>query len=98
MKLGGQARRVLDNFLDKWDHPNADNLDYEDAFTCEANRDVWTAFYKRKATFDLRRIHVATGGKAPIKEEPLEDPVGQPAELELFLAFKQDTFLSVSCC
>ena len=31
MKLGGQAKRILDNFLDKWDRTNEDNVDYEDA-------------------------------------------------------------------
>ena len=51
MKLSGQARHVLENFLkiflDKWDHTNADTVDYEDAVTCEASRDVWRVFYKR---------------------------------------------------
>ena len=32
-KLGGQARRVLDNFLDMWDHTDEENLDYEEATT-----------------------------------------------------------------
>ena len=54
MKLGGQARRVLDNFPNKWDHTNEDNLDFEDGTTREANKDVWRAFYKYFSTiFDL---------------------------------------------
>ena len=28
-KMGGQARRVLDNYLDKWDHKNEYNPNYE---------------------------------------------------------------------
>ena len=40
MKLGGQARRVLENFLEKWDHTDADNSDYEDAVSREASKDV----------------------------------------------------------
>ena len=34
-KLGGQVKRVLDNYLDKWDHINKDNRDFEDAVICE---------------------------------------------------------------
>ena len=39
-KLGGQARCVLDNFLDKWDHINADNPNYEDVVIRETSIDV----------------------------------------------------------
>ena len=38
MKANGQARRVLDNLIDKWDHTKENYLDYEDAITREANR------------------------------------------------------------
>lgn len=40
IKLGGQARRVLEKFIDMWDHTNEDNLDYEEATSNEAIRDV----------------------------------------------------------
>lgn len=69
MKLSGQARRVVDNFLDKWDHTNED---YEDAITREASRHVWRAFYKRKDISDLRHIHVAPIGRAPTRPVHLE--------------------------
>lgn len=84
MNVGGQARRILNNFLDKWDHANVDNVDYEDAIIHEAKKDVWRAFYNRKVVSDLRKIHVAIEGKAPIKLDALEDHVEEPVELEEF--------------
>ena len=69
MKLRGQARCVLNTFLDEWDHAYADNL--EDDVTREASRDVWGAFYKRKGIFDLCQIQVGAGGKAPIRPDVL---------------------------
>ena len=92
MKLGGQARRVLNNFIDKWDHTKEDNLDDEDAISWEAIRDVWRALYKRNTIFDLRQIHIAAEGKAPVRPGVLEDPLAEPAELYGFLAIVQDTF------
>ena len=40
MKLVGQARRILENFLAEWDHTNEDNLEYEDAITLETSKDM----------------------------------------------------------
>ena len=85
MKLGGRARRVLDNFIDKWDHTKEDNPDYEDATAREAILDVWRTFYKRKAILDLSQIYVAAGGKAPVRLDALEDFVEEPVELDEFL-------------
>lgn len=87
MKLGGQARRVFNNILNKWDHAYADN-----AVTREASRDVGRAFYKRKAIFDSRQIHVAARGKATIRPDVLENLVEELAELEEFLAIMHGTF------
>ena len=61
-KLGGQARRLLDNYIDKWDYRDVCNLCYEEAVTCEASRSKWRNFYKAKSVFDLRQIQVAPGG------------------------------------
>ena len=41
-KLGGQARRVLDNFVDKWGFTNEDLVNYEEAATREASRAMWS--------------------------------------------------------
>ena len=53
-KLGGQARRLLDNYIDKWDYRDVGNLCYEEAVTREASRAKWRNFYKAKSIFDLR--------------------------------------------
>ena len=92
MKLGGQARRVLYSFLDKWDHTNEDNPDYEDAITGEASRDVWRAFCERKVIFDLRHIQVAPRGKAPTRPDAPEDLVDELAELYEFHIIMRDIF------
>ena len=83
MKLGGQAKRVPDNFVSKWDHTHEENAEYEDATTREASREVWRSFYKRKAIFDLWQIHVAVRGKAPVRPDALEDPVEEPREMDV---------------
>ena len=97
-KLGGQARQVLDNYLDKWDHTNEDNPNYEAGLPVsrEASREVWRSFYKRKAVFDSRQIQVATGGKVPLKPDALEDPVEEHVDLNEFLAIIRGTFQSAS--
>lgn len=59
LKLGGQARRAFDNFVEKSNHTNDNNPDYEDAVTREAKWEVWRAFNKRKTIFNLQQIQVA---------------------------------------
>ena len=63
-KLGGQARRLLDNYIDRWDYRNDENLYYEEAVTREASRAKWRDFYKAKSVFDLRQIQVMLAGSA----------------------------------
>ena len=46
--LGGQARRLLDNFVDKWDYRDEANPFYEEAVTLEASRAKWWHYYKAK--------------------------------------------------
>ena len=81
--MGGQAKRVPDKFVDKWDHTREDNPDYEDTTTREASREVWRFFYKRKAIFDLWQIHMAVRGKALVRPDALENPVEEPRELDV---------------
>ena len=40
-QMTGQALRVLNEFVDSWDHRNPDNTYYEEALTRKARRDVW---------------------------------------------------------
>ena len=91
-KLGGQARRLLDNYIEKWDYCNIGNLCYEEAVTREASRSKWRNFYKAKSVFDLRQIQVALGGVPPVQPDQLDDPFPEPLELEEFLTIIQETF------
>lgn len=80
----------------KCDHTNDDNLDYEEAVTREASREVWRSYHKRKEIFDLRQIQVAAGGTLLVRPAALEDSVEEPPKLDEFLAIIQDTFQSAS--
>ena len=55
-RLGGQAKRLLDIYLNKWDWLNEDSIYYEEATTREAARAVWRAYHKAKAVHDLRQV------------------------------------------
>ena len=95
-RLGGQARRLLDNFIDKWDYLDEANPFYEEAITREASRAKWRHYYKAKLVYDLRQIQVQTGGPSPIQPDLLDDPIPEPAELDEFLAIIQETFQAAS--
>ena len=84
-KLGGQARRLLDNYIEKWDYRALGNISYEEAVRREASRSKWRNFYKAKSVFDLRQIQVAPGEEPPVSPDELDNPILEPAELEEFL-------------
>ena len=95
-KLGGQASRLLDNYIDKWDYRDIGNLFYEEAVTREASRTKWRNFYKAKSVFDLRQIQVAPGGVPPVQPGQLDDRIVEPPDLEEFLTIIQETFQAAS--
>ena len=72
------TRRLLDNYVNKWDYRDINNLFYEDAVTREASRAKWRNFYKAKSVFDLRQIQVAPGGVPPVQPDQLDDPILEP--------------------
>ena len=78
MQLGGQARRIVDKFLDSQDKTNEDNANYGEATTREASRDVRRSYDKRKAIFDLRPIHVAAVALAPVWLDAVDGSVEEP--------------------
>ena len=88
-KLGGHARRLLDNYIDKWDNHDIGNLFYEEEVTREASRSKWRNFYKAKSVFDLRQIQVAPGGVPPVQPDQLDDSIVEPPDLEEFLTIIQ---------
>ena len=84
-KLGGQARRLLDNYVDRWDHRDRTNPFLAAALQREGSRSLWRNYYKAKSVYDLRQIQVAPGGAQPIPPDELPAPIIEPAELEEFL-------------
>ena len=66
-KLGGQAKRLLDNFVDRRDNTKEGNPCHEDVVTREVSRAIWITYYKRKAIFELHWIQVSTDGDIPLR-------------------------------
>lgn len=95
-RLGGQARRLLDNFIDKWSWRKDDNPFNLEATAREADRALWRTFYMEKAVHNLRRVQVAKSAPAPLRPDQLEDPIDDPMELEEFLTIIMTAFQSAS--
>lgn len=85
IRLGGQAIRLLDNLIERWDYRDETNYYYEEATTREARRSMWRIFYKSKAVFDLRQVQLATIGRPLVLPDQSNDPIEEPAELDEFL-------------
>ena len=52
-RLGGQARRCLDNVLAKWDYKKDSNPNILDAVAREEDRKVWKTYRMEKAVYNL---------------------------------------------
>ena len=81
----GQARRLLDEFVDSWDHKDLDNQYLEDAVSKEAVRDVWRKYYRLRAIYDMKCTRMSRPGRALVAPNLRLDPIEEPEELEEFL-------------
>ena len=77
----GQARKCLDIYLAKWNLKleEDENSNLQEAIVREVERSVWRIFYREKTVHDLRRVHFAKSGLAPVRayeeeENPIEEP------------------------
>ena len=95
-RLGGQARRVLDNYVDKWDCTKEDHVNYEEAVTREVDRAHWRRYYKRQAVYDLCQVQAGAGVAVPTRPDELDDAIEEPPELDEFLSIIQETFQAAS--
>ena len=97
-KLAGQARRLLDNYVDKWDCTNVAHVNNPTAVDREIARQIWRNYYKEKAIYDLGQVQNALiqGARVPI--DPVLDTVVtlEPPDLEEFLKIIEDTFQAAS--
>ena len=95
-KLGaltlGQARRLLNEFVDSWDPKALDNEFYEDLVSREAVRDVWRKYYRLRAINDTKCTRMARLGRAWVAPDLRRDPIEEPEELEEFLHLVAETF------
>ena len=85
-KLGalttGQARRLLDDFVDSWDPKDLVNEFYEDAISREAVRDVCRKYYRLRAIYDMKCTRMARPGRALVAPNLRPDPIEEPEEWE----------------
>ena len=91
-EMTGQALRVLNEFVDSWDHRNPDNIYYEEALTREVVRDVWRKYYRALALHDMKCSNMPNPGIAPVRPDLRPKPVEEPEELEEFLQMLAETF------
>ena len=70
-RLSGQARRLLDNFLDKWSWTKDDNPYILEAIAREEDRAVWRNYYMERAVYNLNRVYMAMPAAMPTRPDQL---------------------------
>ena len=90
--LGGQARRLLDLFMDKWSWTKDDNTYILEAIAREEDRAVWRNYYMEKAVLNLNRVYLVNKAGMPTRPDLLPEPIQEPADLEEFLAIIRAAF------
>ena len=94
--LGGQARRLLDLFLDKWSWTKDDNPYILEAIAREEDRAIWRTYHMEKAIFNLNRVYMVNKSGMPTRPDLLPKPIQEPADLEEFLAIIRAAFQMAS--
>ena len=97
-KLASQARRLLDNYVEKWDCTNVAHVNNPAAVDKEIARKIWRNYYKDKVVYDLGQVQNALIQGAGVPINPALDNVVtlEPPDLEKFLKIIQDTFQAAS--
>ena len=95
-RLGGQARRVLSNVLDRWDFKKDKNPNILNARAREEDRKVWKTFRMDKAVYNLGRVHMVKPVPNPTPPDERDDPIDEPEDLEEFITAMETSFQSAS--
>lgn len=74
-RLGGQARRLLEKYLYKWNWLKNENPYILDAIAREADRATWRTFYSERAVYNLGRVHMVVPVPNPTRPDLMEDPI-----------------------
>ena len=80
--LSGQARKLLDLFLDKWSWTKDDNPYILEAIAREVDRAVWRTYYMERSVYSLNRVYMAMTTAMPTRPD-LSPP---PASTSLYPA------------
>ena len=96
-RLGGQARRLLEKYLFRWNWLQDDNPNILNAVAREADRQILRIFYQERVAYNLGRVHMVVPCPNPVKPDLMEeDPIDEPSDLEEFLDELQIAFQSPS--
>ena len=90
--MDGQARRVLENYVETWDHTNPLNANMAPAAARELLRAPWRAYYKALAVYTMRLTNITNPEAVPASPDTLAVLVRVLADLEEFLALVDSTF------
>ena len=66
-QLTGEARQVLNNYLDKWDFEDLTNPNFEEAVKREDARDVWRTSSSKLSTWTLKMVNILGAEAPPIR-------------------------------
>ena len=90
--MEGQARRVLENFVELWDHTKPLNPNVVPIVARELLRVPWRQYYKALAVYTMRLTNITNLGAVLASPDSLAIHVLEPLELEEFLTLVDTTF------
>ena len=91
-KMEGQARRVLENFVELWDHTNPLNANVVPAAARNLLRVPWRQYYKALAVYTMQLTNIINPGVVPTSLDSLSITILEPPKLEEFLRLVNTTF------
>ena len=97
-KLGGQARRLLEKFLKKWDPNDDNNSNIRLAEQREEDRQIWRLWYKEIAAYNLGRVNTPNmPNPEPVRPDLYpQDPIEEPPDLKEFMDELKEAFQMAS--
>ena len=67
-RLGGRARRLLENFPARWNYVKDSNPYILDAMAREENRRIWKTYRMEKVIYNLGRVHMVKPVPNPFRQ------------------------------
>ena len=71
-KLTGEAKKVLNSFLNKWQWTNRKNPNLEKATEREGAHALWRKFYHKTGAWTMKMIHSSTTAPRLVRPDQME--------------------------